>query len=173
MLERTLADKIWRLVEPLVAAEGYEVVEVEAHPGKNGLVRIYLDGPNGIGVDKCAEFSRAISHQLDVEDPVATRYLLEVSSPGLDRPLRQPKHFAKQLNTLIAVKIATGEKPKKVRGVLTAVDDRGFDLQPEGAAAKLHVDFADLISAHVVYDFSTVFKKKPDPKPGSGDSTWK
>ena len=160
-VDRTLTEKIWQLVEPLVAAQGYEVVEIEAHSGRNGLLRIYLDGPEGISIDKCAEFSRAISHQLDVEDPMATAYTLEVSSPGLDRPLRKPTHFEKHLNQTIAAKIATGDRPRKVRGVLTAVDAQGFDLQPEGAAPKLSVKFTELVSAHVVFDFSTAFKKKP------------
>lgn len=170
-MDRTLSEKIWRQVEPLVEAQGYEVVEIEAQPGKNGLIRIYLDGTDGISVDKCAEFSRAFSEQFDADDPLAGAYMLEVSSPGLDRPMRKPAHFAKQLKQTIAVKIVMDDRPKKMRGTLLAADANGFTLKVEGSKDELSVAFTDLLSAHLVYDFSTAFKSKQMTSAAKGSAT--
>ena len=87
-------DKITELLEPAVEDLGYELVLMElGSQGKETILRIYIDAPGGIQVDDCASVSRQFSAILDVEDPMSSGYLLEVSSPGLDRPLVKPDHF--------------------------------------------------------------------------------
>ena len=82
------------LLEPTVDRMGYELLHIEfGHQGKDRVLRIYIDAPGGIQVDDCEQVSRQISMVLDVEDPLSSAYLLEVSSPGLDRPLVKPSHF--------------------------------------------------------------------------------
>ncbi|MCY3768297.1 MAG: ribosome maturation factor RimP [Gammaproteobacteria bacterium] len=82
------------LLEPTVDGMGYELLHIEfGHQGRDRILRIYIDAPGGIQVDDCAQVSRQLSAVLDVEDPLSAAYLLEVSSPGLDRPLVKPSHF--------------------------------------------------------------------------------
>ena len=80
-----------RIVAATVEAMGYELVGVEFHPRPgNALLRVYIDGENGITLDDCQQVSHQLSGVLDVEDPIAGPYTLEISSPGLDRPLFEP-----------------------------------------------------------------------------------
>jgi len=82
-----------KLIEPAVTAFGFELLGVEFIPGKSGLLRVYIDHEDGIGVDDCKAVSYQVSGLLDVEDPIRGHYTLEVSSPGLDRPLFTAEHF--------------------------------------------------------------------------------
>ena len=85
---------LWHLLEPPVDALGYELLHLEFSSGDgNRVLRVYIDAPGGIRVDDCAVVSRQLSAVLDVEDALPSSYLLEVSSPGLDRPLVKPEHF--------------------------------------------------------------------------------
>jgi ribosome maturation factor RimP len=102
-------EKLIGLLEPVVEGLGYELVELEFHAaGRNSVLRLYIDrlpgtppaaelregeSQGGIGVDDCETVSRQVSALLDVEDPIPSEYALEVSSPGLDRPLRKPGHY--------------------------------------------------------------------------------
>jgi ribosome maturation factor RimP len=86
------SERLKRLVEPVVEALGYELVLLEYMSG-NALLRIYLDSPGGITLEDCERVSREVSGMLEVEDPIQGAYRLEVSSPGLDRPLVKPAHF--------------------------------------------------------------------------------
>lgn len=89
----TTDDRLFALLEPTVTAAGYELVHVEYVQGPDPVLRLYIDSPGGIGLDDCETVSREVSGLLDVEDPIQGHYQLEVSSPGLDRPLTRPEHF--------------------------------------------------------------------------------
>lgn len=97
----------WRqLLEPGVSALGFELVDVEmVGSHHNPTLRVYIDSPRGINVDDCAKVSRQLSAVLDVEDPLPGHYTLEVSSPGLDRPLVKPEDFRRYLGEAIKVKM--------------------------------------------------------------------
>ena len=87
----TALDKMRKLLEPTVEDLGYELIHIElAGQGRDTVLRLYIDAPGGIQIDDCESVSRQVSALLDVEDPMNTGYLLEVSSPGLDRPLVKP-----------------------------------------------------------------------------------
>lgn len=87
-------EKLKALLEPTIEELGYELVHLElATQNRNQVLRVYIDAPGGILVDDCATVSRQLSVILDVEDPLSQEYLLEVSSPGTDRPLAKPEHF--------------------------------------------------------------------------------
>lgn len=151
-MDRTLTQKLWGMLEPVVQHQGYEIIELEAHGAKNGIVRVFLDGPNGITLDKCAEFSRLFSDLLDVEDPIQGRYTLEVSSPGLNRPLRKPQHFQKAIGQEVQLKYGPpGAKLTKLRGKLTAADERSIQVQDQVGSTH-SVTIADVFAANVVYD---------------------
>lgn len=92
----TLRDTLTALLQPVVEGLGYELWELEYQPGRGrGLLRIYIDreARSGITVDDCERASRAVSDVLDARDPIPGNYTLEVSSPGIERPLRTPAHF--------------------------------------------------------------------------------
>lgn len=95
------------LLQPGAEALGYELVAVELSGGDTSIVRIYIDAPDGITVTDCAKASRQFSAILDVEDPISNRYTLEVSSPGLDRPLAKPEHFIAVVGSEVKIKMAT------------------------------------------------------------------
>jgi ribosome maturation factor RimP len=136
-------EQISKLVEPTISALGYELVGVERLPGsKEIILRIYIDTPAGVTVDDCERVSRQISALLDVEEPIASAYTLEVSSPGLDRPLFTQEHFerfaGKEASITLRAPLAGRRKfkgqLKGVRGycVVIAMEDEEFELPVEG-----------------------------------------
>ena len=89
-----MKERLLELLEPPVRAMGYELVELEHHVGGgDGVLRLYIDAPGGITLDDCEQVSHHLSGILDVEDPIPGTYHLEISSPGIDRPLRTLGHF--------------------------------------------------------------------------------
>ena len=99
-------ERLRRLLEPGVRAVGFELVDVElAGAGHQAVLRVYIDGPAGVTVDDCADVSHQLSAILDVEDPLPGSYTLEVSSPGLDRPLVRPADFERQLGETVKVRM--------------------------------------------------------------------
>jgi ribosome maturation factor RimP len=90
----TKLEKVAAMAESLAGSHGVKVLDVEmAGAMHKPLVRVFIDREGGVTLDECASFSRALSALFDVEDPIPTSYMLEVSSPGLDRPLKKVKHF--------------------------------------------------------------------------------
>jgi ribosome maturation factor RimP len=137
---RGVAPALWGLLESGVRALGFELVDVELQGGRqHSLLRVYIDGPQGITVDNCAKVSRQLSAVLDVEDPLPGSYTLEVSSPGLDRPLANVADFRRFQGETIKVRLqralATGRKNFTGRllevmedRVVIEVDNERFDL---------------------------------------------
>ena len=116
--------QLQELIEPLVITLGFQLwgLEFNAH-GKGKLLRVFIDGPQGVSVDDCATMSRQISSVLDVEDPISGEYMLEVSSPGMDRPLFNSEQFEQFVGHVVKVKLATSfEGRKHFKGVLRQVD---------------------------------------------------
>ena len=116
--------QLQELIEPLVNTLGHQLwgLEFNAH-GNSKLLRVFIDGPQGVSVDDCATTSRQISSVLDVEDPISGEYKLEVSSPGMDRPLFNAEQFEQFVGHMVKVKLATSfEGRKHFKGVLSQVD---------------------------------------------------
>ena len=112
------------LIEPAVTALGYELVGVEFIHGKPGLLRVYIDQEGGIGVDDCQQASHQISGILDVEDPIRGQYSLEVSSPGLDRPLFRAEDFERFAGREVKLRLlAPVDGRRKFTGVLGGLRD--------------------------------------------------
>lgn len=100
-----LQTRVIEIVEPLLAKEGYELVEVElSGAGASTILRLFIDKQGGVTLDDCASVSEAVSAMLDVEDPLDSAYNLEVSSPGLDRPLRKPDDYRRFLGRQAKIK---------------------------------------------------------------------
>ena len=121
---------------PLVAEHGFELVDVEyVKEGGNFYLRAYIDKEGGITIDDCETISRSLSDWLDKEDMIQDSYIMEVSSPGLGRPLKKEKDFARSIGKEVEVKLYKPlEKSKEYAGVLKAYDKESVTLQMEDGA---------------------------------------
>jgi ribosome maturation factor RimP len=130
------------LLQPVVEDLGYTLWELECSPGRgNGFVRLYLDAEAGITVDDCERVSRAVSEVLDAEDPVAERYTLEVSSPGLERPLRTAGHFARFVGETVFVELMQPlDGRRRFKGPLTAAGAGTIEVEVDGTRHVLPLD---------------------------------
>ena len=98
-------EQVAALVEPLIAAKGLELVDVEyVKEGPHWYLRIYVDKEGGVDLDDCAEVSQVVSAELDKADPIKQAYMLEVSSPGLERPLKKDQDFERFKGSLVTVR---------------------------------------------------------------------
>jgi len=151
--------KLLAICEPVVIGAGYELVDVEYSRDQAGsLVRVFVDGPGGIGFDDCEAISRELSAVLDVEDVVTEAYRFEVSSPGLSRPLRTVEHFRAQLGAVAKVVLAHGiDGRRNFKGELVAVEPESVVMTVEGTT--FHLPFADIDSAKRVPNWDEVMKQ--------------
>jgi ribosome maturation factor RimP len=148
-----ILEKVRQIAAPLAAQEGLELVDVEmGGPGGRQTLRIFIDKAGGISLEDCTSVSRAVSAALDVEDFIDGTYDLEVSSPGLDRPLRTPEHFEKFKGSKVRVKtfgpIPECENRKTFIGelvgfaegkVIVGVDGKVFHV-PHAQVSKANVE---------------------------------
>jgi ribosome maturation factor RimP len=142
-------DRLIELLEAPIQALGYELVDIDAHAGGNGLLRIYIDQEAGINLDDCELVSRQLSAVLDVEDPMPGRYVLEVSSPGLDRPLRTGEHFRRYRNRVVRIKLNhTRDGHRNFTGRLLRVEER--DILVEVDKETFRLALSDIASAQLV-----------------------
>lgn len=141
------------LIEPIVVGMDYELVGIEYLPqGKHSILRIYIDKPEGIDVDDCSDVSRQVSAMLDVEDPIKGEYNLEVSSPGLDRPLFTPAHFEQFLHAQVSVRLKMPiEGKRKFVAVIQAINGDAVDLVVDGKTFTIPFDIID--KANLVPEF--------------------
>ena len=142
--------------EPLICSEGLELVDVEYSRDHGGWVlRLFIDKPGGVGIEDCSRISRAVDPLLDVEDLIPHEYQLEVSSPGLNRPLTKPEHFEQATGKKVKVKTFApiGEPPRKnFSGILKGMDPEAVTVEVEGAGA-FRIALKDIAKAHLEFDF--------------------
>jgi ribosome maturation factor RimP len=126
-----LRERLIALIEPLLARLGYELIELEYVPARGrGAVRLFIDKPEGIGLDDCERVSHEVSALLDVEDPIPGAYTLEVSSPGDDRVLRTRAHFDRFVGSRVHVELlAPRAGRRRYTGTLRSVADDGVVLE--------------------------------------------
>ena len=131
------------MLEPAVTALGCELVGIEYHPsGKHSLLRVYIDKPDGITVDDCSAVSYQVSGLLDVEDPIPGHYTLEVSSPGLDRPLFQARDFERFAGQQVKVRMRFPvEGQRNFRGLLQGLHEQQVVIEEQdGKRVSLPLD---------------------------------
>lgn len=122
------------LIVPQVTSLGYEFVGCIYFPqGRHAILRVYIDSVNGVTVDDCERVSRQISAMLDVEDPITGTYTLEVSSPGLDRPLFTREHYMRFLGAKVHIRLhAPMDNRRQFKGQLLNVMDDNIVMECEG-----------------------------------------
>jgi ribosome maturation factor RimP len=137
-----ILEKVRSIAAPLAAQEGLELVDVEiGGAGGRQALRLFIDRPGGVSLDDCTAVSRAVSGALDVEDPIQGAYDLEVSSPGLDRPLRTAEHFQKFTGEKVRVKtygpLPECENRKTFVGILKGFEDGKVVLDVDGKVFRV------------------------------------
>lgn len=106
MSKKSVEEIVTELVQPIVEKNNYDLVDVEfVKEGANRFLRIYIDKPGGITIDDCQVVSQELSDRLDVTDPIEQAYFLEVSSPGLERPLKKDKDFERYKGEIVEIKL--------------------------------------------------------------------
>jgi len=146
------AEELARLLEPTVERLGYELMDLELKlHGRGGVVRLFIDHPDGVSLEDCEKVSHAVSALLDVEDPLPGQYNLEVSSPGLDRKLTKPEHFQRFTGETVKVQMRfpiAGRR--RFRGTLVSSDEENIVVDVDGEPHTLPmatIDTARLVPA--------------------------
>jgi ribosome maturation factor RimP len=138
-------DELVKLLEPTIERLGYQLWDLELKlGGKHGVLRVFIDKPDGIGLDDCEKVSLAVSALLDVEDPLPGHYDLEVSSPGLDRKLTKIEHFQRFEGETVKVQMRFPiEGRRRFRGTLMSADDENIVVDVDGVSHTLPVATID------------------------------
>lgn len=146
--EITLRDRLASIVN----AMGYEFVGMEMQrQGRNSLLRIYIDKEDGITVEDCSKVSRQVSAMLDVEDPIKGEYTLEISSPGLDRPLFEIAQYQKFIGSRVKLRLqAPLNGRRKLAGDLIRVEAMNIHILVD--AVEIVVPFSSIEKANVIAD---------------------
>jgi ribosome maturation factor RimP len=148
--------RVWELAAPLVKSEGMEIVDIEfRYEGSRGgkVLRLYLDKEGGPNVDDLSRVSHQLSELLDTQDVVPGTYTLEVSSPGINRPLKRPEHFARFVGKRIRVRTRDSiDGRRSFLGTLQEVLENQITLKQEGA--QYQIPFAVIEKSNYEHDWS-------------------
>lgn len=129
LYQKGMEEKLSAMMSPVIAENGCELVELQlVQRRSNSLVRVLVDKLGGISLDDCAELSRQISYLLEVEDPIERHYTLEVSSPGLDRPLTTAADFRRKVGESVKLNVKKADKSFEISGEITRVDEQSLTL---------------------------------------------
>lgn len=147
-------EQLSELLTPSVEALGYELVGVEYHPNSvNALLRVYIDKADGVELDDCLAVSEQVSGVLDVEDPIPNHYTLEVSSPGLDRPLFALKDFVRFSGERAKIRLAKPiQRQRNFKGTIVAVDDEVITIEADDGK-QIALDFHNIETARLIPTF--------------------
>jgi len=166
IVQDPVAERTRKLLEPVLERDGYELVDVAwQREGGSWVLRLFVDKPSGVGIDDCQAVSRLVETILDVEDFIEPAYNLEVSSPGVDRPLRRPADFQRFAGQRTGVKAfgpvesAPGQPPRKQwSGVLRGFREGAVEIDVDGRLHRVPLD--RVAKANLEYDFEADLRRK-------------
>lgn len=149
-----IREQLIELLEPEIQALGYELTELEVNLSHgHGMLRLFIDRPEGITLDDCGRVSQQVGALLDVEDPIAGNYNLEVSSPGADRKLVKPEHFDRFSGSMIKVRLKRiVDGRRRVHGQLLGRDGDVINIRAENKTFS--VDLGNVEVARLVPDWN-------------------
>jgi ribosome maturation factor RimP len=157
------AERVRSIVAPLLAERSLELYDLEL---AGGVVKVVVDRAGGVDMEAIGDATRAISRALDEHDPMSGRYTLEVTSPGLERTLRTPAHFAGAVGTVVKVKAVAGvDGERRVEGTLVAADDDGVTLSADGV--ERHLRYDEIERARTVFDWGPPPRAPRTPRPAA------
>ena len=146
-----VATRVRAVIEPALAGAGFDVEDVAVRAaGKRQLVQVVVDRDGGITLDDVADATKVISAALDESDPINGAYVLEVTSPGVDRPLTLPRHWRRNAGRLVVARRKDGTS---VAGRILSADDDGAEVLVT-ADGQVRVEYADVAKATVEVEFS-------------------
>jgi ribosome maturation factor RimP len=150
-----ITDKIVNLIEPVLIDMGFELVGVEyISSGKHSVLRIYIDSDTGIGVDDCEKVSRQVSAIFDVEDPISSHYNLEVSSPGIERPLFKLSHYQRFLGNEIKLRLVRPiNGQRKFSGSIGSVSEVNNTIELMTEVGSVTLDIGMIEKANLIANF--------------------
>ena len=153
MTKRSKKEYLYELLKPQTEALGYKCYDVSYDKvGKDKILTVYIDNSNGIGLDDCEKVSRHLSSFLDEEDPIESNYLLEVSSPGLERKLTRINHFKDNIGKTIDIRLYRAiEGRKKMTALLENADNE--EITVHDGAAELNIKYGDISKASLHFEF--------------------
>lgn len=151
--QESIKEKVWNLAGGVAARHGYELVDVEYTREKGRwFVRVFIDKPAGVTLDDCEEMSRDLGDELDRNDFIPHAYILEVSSPGLERPLKRPEDYRRFEGRLIEVRCYTPvHGSRKLKGRLAGSDPAGITVEVGGEV--LRVAWNNIAKANLAVEF--------------------
>ena len=147
-------DKLTQMLRPAVEGVGYELVGIEHLPmGKNSVLRIYIDSPDGITVNDCSRVSHQVSGVLDVEEPIKGHFTLEVSSPGIDRPLFNIEQFVQFVGSKVKLKLYHAvEGKRKFTGTIDSVEADDIIIKDNDTDDCIQIQMDDIDKANIISD---------------------
>jgi ribosome maturation factor RimP len=164
-MSTTQSDRLRGLLEPLVGAQGLDLEDVElSRAGKYRVLRVVVDSEEGVDLDTVAELTRTVSEKLDETDAMGEdQYQLEVTSPGAERPLTEPRHYVRAVGRLARIRLHEGGE---LVARILSVDDEGLDLEVPGVkgrkATARRMEFAEIAKARVEIEFNRKDKSKEE-----------
>jgi len=159
-MSTTQSERLRGLLEPLVGKKGLDLEEIEVTPaGKRRVLRVVVDSDEGVELDTCAEISRTLSEVLDETEAMgASPYVLEVTSPGADRPLTEQRHYRRAAGRLIKANLTETAGGGEVVARITGVDEEGVDLEVPGVKGRKptrrRLAFGEIAKARVEIEFN-------------------
>ena len=144
------------VLQPLVEDRGYEFIGLEYNSNpKHSVLRVYIDREDGVGIEDCETVSREVAALLDVKDPIRSQYNLEISSPGLDRPLFTPAHYAEFAGSEAQITLfAPHEGRRKFKGPILGADENSVCIEQDGVEVTLGFD--NIAKAKLVPDYEKI-----------------
>ncbi|KLI99493.1 MULTISPECIES: ribosome maturation factor RimP [Streptomyces] len=159
-MSTTLSDRLRELIEPLVSSQELDLEEVTVTPaGKRRVLRVVVDSDDGVQLDTCADLSRSISARLDETDLMGEgEYVLEVTSPGADRPLSEYRHYVRATGRLVKFHLTPDAGAEELVARIEAVDEDGLDLEVPGVKGRKpkqrRLPLKDIARARVEIEFN-------------------
>jgi ribosome maturation factor RimP len=149
----SIPERVYELIEPILETLDIELVDVEYLTERGQwILRVYIDKYGGVTLDDCARISGEIEHPIDVQDIIEHEYVLEVSSPGLNRPLRKEKDYQKAMGKKVKIKMSFPlEGRRRFTGYLRNLADEYLHIEVDGKLFRL--PRRNIIKANLVYDF--------------------
>ncbi len=150
-----ITEKITDLIGPVLEDMGYELVGIEyVASGKHSTLRIFIDTDNGIGIEDCEKVSHQLSAIFDVEDPIASQYNLEVSSPGIERPLFHIGHYQRFLGNDVSLRLVRPiDGQRKFKGAIGSVSEKNHSIELVTELGPVTLDIDMIEKANLVADF--------------------
>jgi ribosome maturation factor RimP len=160
-MSKEIVDRVRAIADPILSNEGMELVEIEyRRESKGWVLRLYIDKVGGATLDDCTRISQEVGRSLDVEDFISTPYTLEISSPGLSRPLKKEKDFMKYRNQMIKVKTVDPiENRRQFNGKLLGISEDRIEIEMDGGIFQ--ISLSNVAKANLEIDWNMLWKGNP------------